>query len=191
VGPLGAGWDPERPGRDQALTTGDADGPANDWIARRTLLISRPSTPTPDPLFERQYRGRARARHVPMIQCWAAADSSTSGRFRRVGGVILTVAVVLNRPRLTISPIRTFTTSQPPSLLSIARSKSARSRRRRSRSEPEPDRPNLLRLESALRTDHASGIRRPALPDRRVELGMSHLVLHLAGLAVGRIRFLP
>ncbi|MGC1887233.1 MAG: aldolase/citrate lyase family protein, partial [Stellaceae bacterium] len=28
-GPLGEGRDPERPGRDQALTTVDADGPAN------------------------------------------------------------------------------------------------------------------------------------------------------------------
>ena len=29
LGPLGDGRDPERPGRDQALTTVDADGPAN------------------------------------------------------------------------------------------------------------------------------------------------------------------
>jgi type 1 fimbriae regulatory protein FimB len=37
VGPLGEGWDPERPGRDQALTTVDADGecPESGGITRR------------------------------------------------------------------------------------------------------------------------------------------------------------
>ena len=35
VGSLGEGRDPERPGRDQALTTVDADGPANGQIAPR------------------------------------------------------------------------------------------------------------------------------------------------------------
>jgi hypothetical protein len=44
VGPLGEGRDPERPGRDQALTTVDADGPANGRIAQRTPLISRSAT---------------------------------------------------------------------------------------------------------------------------------------------------
>ena len=33
MGSLGEGRDPERPGRDQALTTVDADGPANGQIA--------------------------------------------------------------------------------------------------------------------------------------------------------------
>jgi hypothetical protein len=55
--------------------------------------------------------------------------------------------------------------------------------------EPEPDGPDLLRLESAFRADHASGVPRPSLPDRRVELRTSHLVLLLAGLAMERIRF--
>ena len=36
--------------------------------------------------------------------------------------------------------------------------------------EPESDGPNLLRLERALRTDHASGVPGPPLRDRRVEL---------------------
>src|SRR5579872_2022051 len=54
--------------------------------------------------------------------------------------------------------------------------------------EPEPDGPDLLRLESAFCADHASGVPRPSLPDRRVELRMSHLVLLLAGLAMKRIR---
>jgi hypothetical protein len=38
--------------------------------------------------------------------------------------------------------------------------------------EPEPDGPDLLRLESALRADHASGVPLPPLPDCRVELRM-------------------
>jgi hypothetical protein len=41
VGSLGEGRDPERPGRDQALTTVDADGPANGQIAQRAPLIRR------------------------------------------------------------------------------------------------------------------------------------------------------
>jgi len=41
VGSLGEGRDPERPGRDQALTTVDADGPANGQIAPRAPLIRR------------------------------------------------------------------------------------------------------------------------------------------------------
>jgi hypothetical protein len=41
VGSLGEGRDPERPGRDQALTTVDADGPANGQIAPRVPLIRR------------------------------------------------------------------------------------------------------------------------------------------------------
>ena len=48
MGPLGEGRDPERPGRDQALTTVDADGPANGQIAPRAPLISRSATPTWD-----------------------------------------------------------------------------------------------------------------------------------------------
>ncbi len=48
MGPLGAGWYPERPGRDQALTPVDAGGPATGWIVRCPRLISRPATPTRD-----------------------------------------------------------------------------------------------------------------------------------------------
>jgi hypothetical protein len=48
VGSLGEGRDPERPVRDQALTTVDADGPANGRIAQRAPLRgdrdSRPET---------------------------------------------------------------------------------------------------------------------------------------------------
>jgi integrase len=40
VGSLGEGRDPERPVRDQALTTVDADGPASQ-LAQRAPLISR------------------------------------------------------------------------------------------------------------------------------------------------------
>jgi hypothetical protein len=52
VGPLGAGRDPARPGRDQALTTVDGDGPANGQIAQRAPLISRSTTPTRDAPLE-------------------------------------------------------------------------------------------------------------------------------------------
>jgi hypothetical protein len=38
MGSLGEGRDPERPGRDQALTTVGADGPANGQIAQRAPL---------------------------------------------------------------------------------------------------------------------------------------------------------
>ena len=38
MGSLGEGRDPERPVRDQALTTVDADGPANGQIAPRVPL---------------------------------------------------------------------------------------------------------------------------------------------------------
>jgi hypothetical protein len=38
VGSLGEGRDPERPGRDQALTTVNADGPANGQIAQHAPL---------------------------------------------------------------------------------------------------------------------------------------------------------
>src|SRR5262249_14959890 len=55
---------------------------------------------------------------------------------------------------------------------------------------PEPNGPNLLRLERALRADHASGVPGPPLPDRRVELRMSHFVLLLAGLARSRVHSL-
>src|SRR3954451_13145279 len=46
LGPMGDGWDPERPSRDQALTAVDADGPANGRIIRHAPLISRSATPT-------------------------------------------------------------------------------------------------------------------------------------------------
>ena len=69
VGPLGEGRDPEGPGRDQALMTVNADGPANGQIAQRVPLISRSATPTRDAPLKHQHRGRARARHAPIVQC--------------------------------------------------------------------------------------------------------------------------
>jgi hypothetical protein len=45
-----------------------------------------------------------------------------------------------------------------------------------------------LRLERALRANHASGVPRPPLPYYRVELWISHLVLLLAETAGRRIR---
>ena len=46
MGSLGEGRDPERPVRDQALTTVDADRPANGQIAQRApLLRDRHSRP--------------------------------------------------------------------------------------------------------------------------------------------------
>ena len=68
-GPWATGRDPERPGRDQALTTVDADGPANGRITQRAPLISRSATPTRDAPLEHQHRGRAQARHAPIVQC--------------------------------------------------------------------------------------------------------------------------
>jgi hypothetical protein len=62
------------------------------------------------------------------------ADSSSSNWTGRPVFCCTTVARVRTRPPLTRSPIRILTTSQPRSLLSMAKSKRARSRSRPSRS---------------------------------------------------------
>lgn len=51
--------------------------------------------------------------------------------------------------------------------------------------EPKPYRPYLLRLQRALWSNHAPGIPRPSHSRFRVELRMSHVVLLLAGSAIG------
>jgi len=91
VGPLDEGRDPERPVRDQALTTVDADGPANGRITRRAPLRgdrhSRPETKgvdsaTPAPLdapilADRPCLGRAcRTRRLCIRHALDAADES-------------------------------------------------------------------------------------------------------------------
>jgi hypothetical protein len=69
-----------------ALTTVDADGPANGQIAQRVPLLSRSATPTRDAPLEHQHRGRARTRHAPVVQCsgkwelWRAGPVNTVAR---------------------------------------------------------------------------------------------------------------
>ena len=68
---------------------------------------------------------------------WVGLSNIPIKRVARTGRFVFcctTVALARNRPPLTSSPIRIFTTSQPRNLLSMARSNRAQSRNRPSRS---------------------------------------------------------
>jgi hypothetical protein len=86
VGPLGDGRDPERPGRDQALTTVDADCPANSQIAQRAPLISHSATPTRDEPLEH---------HIGVVPSPARPDSAVLGKMGNCDGPVLQIPLLV------------------------------------------------------------------------------------------------